>query len=255
MTREQRVQPPDTDPAAEPRAFCWTCHRSRAACICEGLQPFATGPRFVILMHPKERRLRTGTGRMTHLLLRDSLLHEGVDFTDDPLINRLLVDPAYAPLLLYPGREAHLLGQSAGSPPGFDGARRPLIFVIDGTWCCAKKMLKLSENLHALPRLGCAPGTRSRFLFKRQPAANCLSTAEAIYHLLDALERELPGTVQPAGAHRALVDGLDQMVRFQIACANDSSRPGYRRRAHREHDGLSHAKRWERRRLLYETES
>jgi len=238
-----------SEPGETHREFCWVCHRARAACLCPAIEPFETGPRFVILMHPKERRLRTGTGRMAHLLLRDSVLREGVDFTHDPLVNRLLADPAHEPLLLYPGRHARQVDQ--GLPLG-GGGQRLLIFVLDATWPCAKKMLKQSRNLHDLPRLTCAPGARSRFRFKRQPAPSCLATAEAIFLLLDALESQAPGTVRPPQGHHALLAVMERMVRFQIGCANDPGRPGYRRRSHREHDGLSHARRWLHRSLLFD---
>ena len=47
------------------REICYKCLRSKENCFCRFLNPFDSGIKFVILMHPKEaKRQRTGTGRI-----------------------------------------------------------------------------------------------------------------------------------------------------------------------------------------------
>jgi DTW domain-containing protein YfiP len=70
------------------------------------------------------------------------------------------------------------------------------------------------------------PAGVSRYVIKQQPQDGCLSTLEATHELLLALERS-------GLDHYPLPDQLlglfDRMQQFQIKCAADPSRPGYRR--------------------------
>ena len=57
--------------------------------------------------------------------------------------------------------------------------------MVDGTWPLAGKILRLSENLRALPTVGFTPRQPSSFKFKKQPRAEYLSTLESIQLLLE----------------------------------------------------------------------
>ncbi len=189
----------------------------------------ATRTKFVLLMHPKEwKQEKAGTGRLTHLCLADSELHMGIAFDEQAAVSALLHDPQYLPMLLYPGPEA--LNLSLPAPPLPDlGGRRLLVLILDGTWSCARKMLKLSPSLQRLPRLMFTPTAPSRFVIKQQPQAGCLSTLEAVHELLLALERHgldaYPDQAQLLGLFQRMQD-------FQIRCATDPTLPGYRRQAY-----------------------
>jgi len=184
-----------------------------------------TRTKFVFLMHPKEfKDQRTGTGRLTHLCLADSELHMGIGFDEVEVVQALIRDPANFPVLLYPGPQARML------PGGLHqeelGERRLVVFLLDGTWACAAKMLRLSATLRRLPRIMFPPAAPSGFVIKQQPVVGCLSTLEATHELLLGLER--------AGLdHYALPEQLPglfhRMQDFLIRCARDPSRPGYRR--------------------------
>ena len=66
----------------------------------------------------------------------------------------------------------------------------PVLFVLDGTWACAKKMMRLSTNLHALPRLSIDVDRPSEFLTKHQPDPACLGTIEAVDRTLLTLAEQ-----------------------------------------------------------------
>jgi len=102
-----------------------------------------------------------------------------------------------------------------------------LIFVIDGTWTAAKKMMKLSQNLQTLPRIALEPRQPSRFAIKHQPNPLCLSTIEAIAGILAELE-DL-GWENLGGKHLNLRDILEKMVQTQLDYINDPTVPGYRK--------------------------
>lgn len=204
-----------------------------------------TRTRFVFLMHPKEfKEEKAGTGRLTHLCLPNSELHMGKGFEGDEAVLALIHDPRNFPVLLYPGREAVNLstaesgGPGAGSPDkpasGFTletlraqlTQRRLVVFLLDATWSGARKMLRLSPVLQRLPRIMFTPSAPSRYIIKQQPVEGCLSTLEAVHELLAVLERTgldvypLPGQ---------LLDVFKRMQDFQISCAADPARGGYRR--------------------------
>ena len=186
-----------------------------------------TRTRFVFLMHPKEyKKEKAGTGRLTHLCLPESEIHMGAEFETHEPVRALLRDPALFPVLLYPGPAARNLSRGELRPEEL-GGRRLVVLVLDATWACARKMLRLSPSLQALPRIMFTPRAPSRFVIKQQPQEGCLSTLEATHETLLALERcGLDHYPDPA----QLLGLFDRMQRFQIECALDPNRGGYRRK-------------------------
>lgn len=131
-----------------------------------------------------------GTGRLTHLCIKNSDLIEGVDFTHHEAVNAIVNDESNWPVVLYPGPAAIDITK--------DGARKldavvPLgkklvVFVIDGSWFCAKKMLRVSLNLQTLPQLKFAPPHKSIYGFRRQPKAICFSSIESVHFVIKQLQ-------------------------------------------------------------------
>lgn len=190
-----------------------------------------TATRFVFLMHPKEfKEEKAGTGRLTHLALADSEIHMGVAFDQNPAVQAILTDPALYPVLLYPGSGAKNLTEGEFQAPELAG-RRLTVLLLDGTWACAKKMLKLSPCLQRLPRVMFTPRQPSRFVIKLQPHEFCLSTLEATHELLLALEHS---GLDRYPDKQQLLDVFTAMQEFQIACALDPERSGYRRQTYKD---------------------
>ena len=105
-----------------------------------------------------------------------------------------------------------------------------IVLLLDATWSCARKMLRLSPNLKRLPRVMFTPSGPSRFVIKQQPIEGCLSTLESVHEVLWALRDAARETYPHANQ---LLDLFDRMQRFQIACAEDPNRGGYRRSGYR----------------------
>lgn len=162
---------------------CWKCFRPLTNCYCPDIVPIKTGIKFVFLMHPKEaKEQRTGTGRLAALSLPNSEIIVGVDFTQNERFLQLLNDESYFPLTMYPDENAWT-ATSTGFSDAIAG-RTLLIILIDATWFFAKKMLRLSPNLRALPKLSFQGSYLSRYEFKKQPSPECLSTIETCYYLI-----------------------------------------------------------------------
>jgi DTW domain-containing protein YfiP len=182
--------------------------------------------KFVFLMHPHElKRVKAGTGRLTHLCLADSEIHVGIEFDGNESVQALLNDPGNYPVLLYPSREARDLSKGELQTADF-GGRRLVVFLLDATWRLVRRMLRLSPSLQRLPRIMFSNAAPSRYVIKKQPEAGCLSTLEATHELLVALERSgLDHYAMP----EQLLGVFQRMQDFQLRCAADSARQGYRR--------------------------
>lgn len=196
------------------REQCYACYRAKKYCLCGSVKPFATKMRFVILMHTKEaRKQRTGTARLAKLCLENAELLIGTDFTRDERVNALLKDPAYSPFVLYPGPGAATF-QTLGKEP-FPEGKTPLVFVVDGTWECARRLLYRSKNVRPLPRLSFSRRYSSRFIIKKQPGEHCVSTIEAICYLCE--EAEAAGYEELDGQSGNLLVLLNKLVETQSA--------------------------------------
>lgn len=184
--------------------------------------------KLVFLTHIHEyKKVKLGTGRLAFLSIAESELHVGVAFDEIPAVQALIRDPRYRPMLLYPGPTARDLGEGTITAAELDG-RRLLVFLLDATWTLSRKMLKLSPSLQALPRIMFSPREKSRFVIKRQPNAQCLSTLEATHELLLSLDR--------AGLDRyerpqQLLTVFEAMQAFQLECARVRRAPRTMRRA------------------------
>jgi len=182
---------------------------------------------FVILMHPREaKKERTGTGRLAHLCLEQSRIQVGIDFLAASETNRIIEDPEIYSFLLYPGEQALDLHEFPFESIKKSG-KKPFLFVLDGTWTAAKKMMKMSRNLHNLPRYVVQSRSPSRFIIKRQPYRTCLSTIESIYYYLEEADRS--GYEVLKGRHQVMMDILDRMVAVQLDCTQSTDKDGYRR--------------------------
>ena len=209
---------------------CYTCYWIKENCRCPLIKPFATETRFVILMHSKEaKKEKLGTGRICKATLIDSRIIVGIDFTHNAEVNALLADPGNHCMVMYPGRNSLNISKDDVSPllePRRHG-RKLVIFLVDGTWQCAKKMMRLSLNIRSLPRVSFTAHHESIFFIKEQPAAYCLSTLESIHFFLCEADRRgvesLPGRPQDN-----LIVVFKSMIDFMVQCALDPKRKSYR---------------------------
>jgi len=156
-----------------------------------------------VLQHPRERDMPIGTARMATLCLPNAELHEGVRW-DGAALDRVLADPSREPVLLYPGEGAIDVMKE---PP-----RGPVtLVVVDGTWWQAKKIVRENPRLGALPRYAFTPPQPSEYRIRKEPTDECVSTIEALVHVLGALEGD-------AARFDALLRPFRAMIDSQIAC-------------------------------------
>lgn len=171
------------------RQFCTTCWQPEFNCFCSLVEKFDPKIEFVILIHPLESRRRVATGRMSYLSLSNSYISRGSNFAQCPIVNRLLKDSTRENVLLARGPDAvdlTTMDQRERSER-FTINKKLRIFVVDGTWTNANKMLRHSPNLTRLPKFCFTPPTPSNIRVRKQPSSSCFSTLEAIHHIIELL--------------------------------------------------------------------
>ena len=163
------------------REKCYKCYRPVSSCMCEHVHNVKTKTKFIVLMHPKEfKKVKNGTGHLTHLALQNSELFVGIDFTNHKKINEIIKE--YDSFVLYPSKDA--LNISHTNP---HEKKDMAVFIIDSTWACSMKMLRESKNLKALRHISFDSTKLSQFKIKQQPAEYCLSTIESTLSVLELL--------------------------------------------------------------------
>ena len=196
---------------------CFKCFKPKSVCLCKYAKELDTNVKFVFLMHPKEyKKQRTGTGRISKNTLIDSEILVGIDFTQNTRLLKLLSDPQYFPVLLYPGSDAWT-SRKEGFKEQVEN-RKILAIIIDATWFCSKKVIEHSPNLLELPKLSFSGEYRSIFTFKKEPRPECISTIETCYYLIKELQEiNLASDADP----EPLMDVFKQMIKDQIRAENE----------------------------------
>lgn len=120
--------------------------------------------------------------------------------------------------LLFPSDDAKILSDLSAEdrPSG--------LVILDGTWHQAKTLLRDLPRLQSLPRYKLAPAEPSRFRIRREPSRESLSTLEAAYQSLQAIEPETAGL-------GGLMQVFDEMVDAQLASPKSNWRRNARRTA------------------------
>lgn len=216
---------------AAPMGFCMHCRQRAKNCYCGFIQRFDPKIKFVILAHAKEAKRHIASGRLTQLCLENSEFIRGHDYRHKIRVNEILRNPEYHCVLLYPGIKARNLTSVPESERAqlFPRGKQLVIFVLDGTWVTASKMLKVSQNLHLLPQVSFDPPGPSRFRVRLQPNDKCLSTIEAVHHLIEIVGK-CQGFATERRSHDILLEAFDQMVERQLTyMKNISSVNPYRR--------------------------
>jgi len=204
----------------ESREICYKCYRPKSSCVCDYIiNPIETNSKFVILMHPKEfKKTKNGTGHMTNNSLKNCEVHIGIDFTNHKRINELINHEDYEAYLLYPSEDSIKLNTE-----NLPSKKKPLIFILDSTWPCSRKMLRLSTNLQKLKKISFENNKSSAFKIKTQPNQYCLSTIESTLCVIEQLNRQKVETIKNEYLE-SFLNPFEKMVEYQVDKAINENR-------------------------------
>ena len=202
------------------RKTCYKCYRPKSSCICEHtIEPINTNTKFVILMHPKEfKKTKNGTGHMTNNSLDNCEIHIGIDFSNHKRVNELISSNEYNSYVLYPDLKSIKLNNEKLSTN-----KKSLIFIIDSTWPCSKKILRESTNLQKLTKISFEHGKSSQFKIKTQPNKYCLSTIESTLCVLEQLNNQSIENISQDKLN-CFTNPFEKMVEYQLNCSNSENK-------------------------------
>lgn len=197
------------------RGKCYQCNRPMSSCMCQYVHPIETNTQFIILMHPKEhQKTKNGTGYLTHLSLPNSKVFRGIDFSNHIQINAILDNKNNECFILYPSKQSINLNQQHMKISN----KQLIIFIIDSTWACSRKMLRLSHNLRSIPTISFESNEKSKFQIKTQPKDYCLSTIESTLTVLKLLNQQKFEDIKKE-KFMTFLNPFNQMVKYQLHCA------------------------------------
>ncbi|WP_419765024.1 MAG: tRNA-uridine aminocarboxypropyltransferase [Arcobacter sp.] len=200
------------------REYCYECNRAKKSCVCSFIKPFSTKTEFIFLMHPKEyKKTKNNTGKITHQSLLNSKIFVGIDFSQNSEINSIIKDSRKSCFILYPGKDSINLNNSY-----IESKKQKVIFLIDSTWACSKKILKSSTNLSSLPKISFNYENSSAYEFKKQPSDYCLSTIESTLVILKLLNKQNIENIKKSSLDNFLTP-FNKMVEFQMEKSKEKS--------------------------------
>ena len=155
-------------------------------CICASIPRLITSTAVIVLIHHREVKMPTNTGRLAHRCLVNSrLVLRGLK--DDPAALGPDASFAGAPLLLHPTEDAIALDEEfqAKIPPPYT------LIVPDGSWRQASKMGSREPSLKGILRVKLAAAAPSRYQLRKETKPGGLATIEAVGRALGFLESPL----------------------------------------------------------------
>jgi DTW domain-containing protein YfiP len=174
-------------------------------------------------MHDKEyRKIKNGTGHLTHLSLPNSELYVGIDFSMHKRVNELLDDTQNLCYLLYPDKKSIEINSHKLSYE----EKNVVIFIIDSTWACAKKMLRESRNIASLQSISFTHTKTSEFAIKEQPAEYCLSTIESTLCVLELMNQNSDEMIEESSL-KEFLHPFKKMIAFQIEYMQECKNPRF----------------------------
>lgn len=195
------------------REFCYSCYRPKTSCMCKYIKKIDTKTKFIILMHPKEfRKTKNGTGQFTKNSLTNSELFIGIDFSNHPKINEIIEDKRNDCYLLYPSETSLNLSKEKMTTD-----KKLVVFIVDSTWACSKKMIKSSSNLQKLKMLSFDINKTSQFKIKKQPSDYCLSTIESTQYIIELLNKSKYENIDSKKL-KQMTKPFKEMVNYQLEC-------------------------------------
>lgn len=162
---------------------CPTCFLNKSLCVCEFIPHLDLRTRLCLIVHAKELKRTTNTGRLAVKALLNSELRvrgegrEALDLSD-------LLTPAYRSVVFYPSDDAVELDQEfVNQDP------RPVqLLVPDGNWRQASKVHYRHHELKALPRVKIGTTNESQFHLRAETTDQGMATLQAIAKAFGVLE-------------------------------------------------------------------
>jgi DTW domain-containing protein YfiP len=162
---------------------CPVCFLHRTLCICDAIPSLTLKTKISLIVHAKELKRTTNTGRLALRALTNSEMRirgegrEALDLSD-------LLTPEYRTLLFYPAENALEL-----TPELVSADPRPIQLIVpDGNWRQASKVHYRHHELKDIPRVMIATPNESKIHMRAETTKEGMATLQAIAQALGVIE-------------------------------------------------------------------
>jgi len=171
---------------------CPECRLHIEDCFCDDIRPVGTMTRLVLVIHRRELKRPTNTGRLALSCLTNTAMFVRGE-PNAPLDLSTLDDPTRRTLLLHPRRCARTLTSALCAEDD-----RPVTLVVpDGSWAQARRVVAREPILTAALAVTLPPGPPTRYRLRTEHVPAGLATAEAIARAFGILEgREVQSEIE-----------------------------------------------------------
>jgi DTW domain-containing protein YfiP len=173
-TRKRKTQDP-----------CLGCYLHKDRCICAGIPTLNLSTKISLIIHAKELKRTTNTGRLAIKALSNSEMrirgdnHQALDLSD-------LLSENYRTFLFYPADNAVELDQQLVRESSL-----PIQLIVpDGNWRQASKVHYRHQELQAIPRVKISTPNGQEMHMRAEHTEAGMATLEAIAHALGIIEGE-----------------------------------------------------------------
>lgn len=164
---------------------CPVCFLHRQRCICDSIPKLDLKTRVSLIIHAKELKRTTNTGRLALQALTNSGMTIRGQSTERLNLSSLLV-PEYETYILFPSEDAVNIEDIRPQKP-------VQLIVSDGNWRQASKLNTRHPELGHLPRVKIGAENTARYHMRKEHFREGLSTLEAIALALRVLEGQDAG--------------------------------------------------------------
>lgn len=169
------------------RSVCNHCQYSQQTCICDAIDIINNSLNIIILQHPSEVKASKNTARLVSLSLSNCQIHIGECDDDFTFLSNL---PSDSTALLYPAEDAILLDDKSQNIKQPSAKTINHLIVLDGTWKKAFKIMQLTSELKRFQKVSFRQLPTNRYIIRKAPRADSLSTLEAIAYSLQLLDNQ-----------------------------------------------------------------
>ncbi|MDG0816862.1 tRNA-uridine aminocarboxypropyltransferase [Bdellovibrio svalbardensis] len=171
---------------------CPNCYLHRERCICESIPTLNLKTRLCLVVHAKELKRTTNTGRLAiKSLVNSEMRIRGVNSgnTQEALDLSDLLVPEYRTLLFYPSEDAVALTKDfIGEDP------RPIQLIVpDGSWRQASKVHYRHHELKDVPRVMIKTPNTAVLHMRTETTPEGMATLEAIAQAMGIIEGDFVG--------------------------------------------------------------
>ncbi|MES2769290.1 MAG: tRNA-uridine aminocarboxypropyltransferase [Bdellovibrionota bacterium] len=162
---------------------CLECYLHKEICMCDLIPTIEIKTRIALVVHAKELKRPTNTGRLAIKALSNSVMRiRGLDKKTLDLSD--LLNNNYRSLVFYPCEGSVELTKELANE-----SDKPIQLIVpDGNWRQASKVHHRHKELAALPRVMISTPNTNKFFMRKENTPEGMATLQAIAHALKIIE-------------------------------------------------------------------